>query len=90
MTEETTEETSTLQFSSADERIAWDRFVAATLAGEQYRGAPVAVRIADMLILERRKRGGPPNESVDNRDAGGWNSARNLDGLRIAAERGDR
>jgi hypothetical protein len=84
-------EAQTFEFESADERIAWDRFVAGALvAAARYGGVPEAVRIADLLMLERRRRGGPPNESVDNRDGEGWNSARNLDGLRIAAEREDR
>ena len=67
-----------ITFRDADERIAWDRFVAGCLAGDigpvgYYSISDIATSDADALIEERRSRepeGGIMNYAVDETKAG--------------------
>ncbi len=73
------EEKKPLQFASADERIAWDRFVAAGVAHHGFMAS--CSSYADAIILERRKRepNGLCNLSTDDTDVDGASIAHNLD-----------
>jgi hypothetical protein len=67
-----------VNFRDADERIAWDRFVASSLA----KGCDTAVAEADNVIWERRKRDGAEpvvNQATDSVDQDGWTVAQTLD-----------
>jgi hypothetical protein len=78
------------KFRDADERIAWDRFVAGALA--KGCGWAIAAEEADELIGERRKRDDDTetpaiNQATDGVDKDGWNAAGNLDRVVDALER---
>jgi hypothetical protein len=69
-----------VKFRDADERIAWDRFVAGALAKDI--GWTNAADEADALITERRKRDLMDpivNQATDGTDKGGWTVAETLD-----------
>lgn len=45
-----------VEFQDSDERIAWDRYLAAAIAADEQPGT--ALRLADELLQARRKRSG--------------------------------
>jgi hypothetical protein len=62
-----------IEFRDADERIAWDRFVAAMLASDPQNTTELCLGTADSVIEARRRREPPDgimNFSTDETKAG--------------------